>query len=171
MAQVVYGNSVEPGYTLESEYVDGECDACGKSVRIHYYESCHSGTINQQKSYSCSCGYHFSDDERDDYDSYDYEKYDQLAADMYVEDFLGLNSRTELLVTLADIEGQISAAKILFELHCLPLAELKNILKESLFVVKEAKKSSYAANSPLCAELFKSIRKACKLSPKGCLMR
>lgn len=98
MTQVVYGNSVEPGYTLESEYVDGECDACGKSVSIHYYESCYSGTINQQKSYNCSCGYHFSDDERDDYDSYDHEKYDQLAADMYVEDFLGLNSRTELLV-------------------------------------------------------------------------
>ncbi|GKW23109.1 hypothetical protein PEC311524_07030 [Pectobacterium carotovorum subsp. carotovorum] len=170
MTQVVYGNSVEPGYTLESEYVDGECDACGKSVSIHYYESCHSGTINQQKSYSCSCGHHFSDDEYDDYDSYDHEKYNELAADMYVEDLLGLHSRTELLVRLADIEGQVMGAKTLFELHCLPLAELQNILKESLFVIKEAKKSSYAVNSSLCAELFQSIRKACKPLLEGCLM-
>ncbi|WP_409160605.1 hypothetical protein [Pectobacterium sp. B2J-2] len=67
------------------DYIEGKCNACGRTVRIYCYESCHSGTINQQKSYSCSCGYHFSDDERDDRNSYDYEKYYQLAADMYVE--------------------------------------------------------------------------------------
>lgn len=161
MAQVVYGNSVEPGYTLESEYVDGECDACGEKVSIHYYESCHSGAINQQKMYSCSCGYHFSDDEYDDYCSYDHERYDKLAADMYVEDFLGLHSRTELLVKLADIEGQVMGSKVLVELDGMSLAELKNIVNESRYVIQEVKKSSYAENSPLCAELFQSIRKAC----------